>query len=69
MAGENSEKEQRINQINQRLDELDRLLAKQVQPSSADHPRTVSAAELDYWADRREERRLLQEELDQLLQG
>jgi hypothetical protein len=67
MANQTSEKEERINHIHQRVEELDRLLARFVQPEPADNPRTVNAAELDYFADRREERRLLLEELEGLL--
>jgi hypothetical protein len=68
MANDASEKEERINQIQSRVDELDRLLARYVQPAPADNPQTVSSAEMDYWSDRREERRLLLEDLEKLLQ-
>ena len=68
MSNDASEKEERINQIQCRVDELDRFLARYVQPAPADNPQTVNSAEVDYWPDRREERRLLLEELEELLQ-
>ena len=34
----------------------------------SDNSQTVSSAEMDYWSDRREERRLLLEELEKRLQ-
>jgi hypothetical protein len=68
MANDASEKEERITHIQNRVDELDGLLARYVQPAPADNPQTVSSAEMDYWSDRREERRLLLEELEKRLQ-
>jgi hypothetical protein len=60
-------KEERINEIHRRIEELDILLAQYVEPTSADNPKVVNAGELEYWSDRRDERRLLLEELDTLL--
>jgi hypothetical protein len=59
-------KEERQEEIHKRVEELDALLAKYIAPTPADNPRNVSQAQMDYFADRREERRLLLEELDRL---
>ena len=62
-----SEPEERIAVIQGRVEELDRLLASHVVPTSANDPRTQSIAEMQYFHDRREERRLLLAELEELL--
>jgi len=62
-------KEERILELHQRIEALDVILAKHVQPTPADDPQTVSTGELEYFSDRREERRLLLEELDRLLKS
>jgi hypothetical protein len=59
--------EERINEIHRRVEELDVLPAQYVVPTSADNPKVVSAGELEYWSDRREERKLLLDELTDLL--
>jgi hypothetical protein len=62
-------KEERITEIHQRVEQLDALLAKHVQGSPADDPQIISAAMLEFFSDRRDERRLLLEELDRLLKS
>jgi hypothetical protein len=62
-----SETEGRITTIQRRIEELDRLLATHVAPTSANDPRTQSVDEMQYFHDRREERRLLLAELEELL--
>jgi hypothetical protein len=62
-------KEDRSKEISSRIDELDALLAKVIEPSPADNPRTIDEAEMNYFSDRREERRFLMEELNNLLKS
>ncbi len=57
---------ERIKEIHRRVEELDALLAKYVEPTPADDPRTLTTAEMEYFSDTREERRLLLEELNSL---
>jgi hypothetical protein len=63
-----SETEERMAEIHRRVEELDKLLAKNVVPTSASDPRTQSAEEMQYFADRREERQSLITELEELMQ-
>lgn len=61
--------EERIRGIDSRVDELDALIGKNIQSTIANdvnNPALVSESELQYWADRREERRLLLEEKQRL---
>ena len=60
-------KEERISEIYKRVEALEAMLAKHIAPTPADDPQTISTAEMEYFSDRREERRLLLEELDRLL--
>jgi hypothetical protein len=60
-------KEDRIWEIHKRVEELDELLGGYAQGIPVDNPRTLSTEELNYWSDRREERRMLLEELEDLL--
>ena len=64
-----TETEERIGEINRRVEELDKLLAKDIAPTSANAPRTQSAEELQYFADRREERQFLLAELEEILRN
>ena len=55
-------REQRIREIDQRLLELDELLAKHIDSTMAfdmNNPRVMSESELQFWTDRRQERELL----------
>jgi hypothetical protein len=57
----------RIAEIKQRLERLDRLLAHYVAPTHTDNPSESAVDEAEFWAARFEERVLLQTELDALL--
>ena len=62
-------KEERISEIYKRVEALEAMLAKHIAPTPADDPQTISTGELEYFSDRREERKLLLEELDGLLKS
>jgi len=62
-------KEERVSEIYKRVEALEVILAKHIAPTPADDPQTISTAEMEYFSDRREERRLLLEELDHLLKS
>lgn len=64
-----SRTEERIREIDNRVEELDALIGKNIQNTIANDvnsPSVVSESELQYWADRREERRLLLQERQRL---
>jgi hypothetical protein len=66
---QNSRAKDRIPEIDRRVGELDALLGKNVQNSIANdvnNPLLSSESEMQYWQDRREERRLLLEERQRL---
>lgn len=63
-----SETEERIAEIQSRVEELDKLLAKNIAYTSADNPSTQNFDAMQYFNDRREERRSLLAELEELLQ-
>jgi len=57
-----------IDDLKQRIQALDKLLAHYVPPTPADHATTLTAHEAEFWAARLEERQLLQAHLDSLLE-
>ena len=57
----------RITDLKQRIEALNKLLAHYVSPTPADHATDVKAHEAEFWAARLEERQLLQAHLDSLL--
>ena len=62
-------KAKRIREINRRVEELDALLGKNVRNQIANevnNPSVATESEMQDWADRREERRLLLVERHQL---
>jgi hypothetical protein len=64
-----SETDERIAEIHRRVEELDKLLAKNIAYTSADNPSTESFEAMQYFDDRREERQLLLAELEELLKN
>lgn len=54
--------EERIREIDRRLQELDELLAKYIDSTMAydmNNPRVMSESELQFWTDRKQEREML----------
>jgi hypothetical protein len=54
--------EERIREIERRLSELDELLAKYINSTMAydmNNPRPIGQSELQFWADRKQEREML----------
>jgi hypothetical protein len=54
--------ENRIREIDRRLQELDELLAKYIDSTMAydmNNPRVMSESELQFWTDRKQEREML----------
>jgi hypothetical protein len=64
-----SETEERIAGIHRRVEELDELLAKNIAYTPADNPSTQNFEAMQFFNDRREERRLLLAELEELLKN
>jgi hypothetical protein len=59
-------REERKKELYTRLEQLDTLLGKHIEPHPADAPQIVGEAQLQYVADRREEREFILKELDEL---
>jgi hypothetical protein len=54
--------ENRVREIDRRLQELDELLAKYIEPTMAydmNNPHLMGESELQFWTDRRREREML----------
>ena len=62
--------EERIREIERRLSELDELLAKYIDSTMAydmNNPHVLSESELQFWAERRQEREMLLALRDRLI--